>query len=80
MANDNYISSVNLNLAKLRDLELRNNFLAKIPNLKELPSLKTLNLSTNKIKELKFEVSEQNLITIEKIDLSNNKVDFDQKK
>jgi Leucine-rich repeat (LRR) protein len=79
-ASDNYITSCNLNLPKLRDLELRNNFLTAVPNLKDLPALRTLNLNTNKMTAFKFSVTEQNLITIEKMDLSNNLVSFPEGK
>ena len=77
IANDNYIKSVNLVLDKLRDLDLRNNYLVRIPNLKELPSLQNLNLSANKIFSFKLQITDQNLITMEKIDLSSNKLSYE---
>ena len=50
-----------------------------MPNLKDLPSLRNLNLSKNKLTGIKFILSEQNLITIEKIDLSHNLIWFKDK-
>ena len=56
-ASDNYISSVNIHLNKLQELHLRNNFITKVPILHQMPSLRILDLNTNKITELRFKSS-----------------------
>lgn len=37
IASDNYIRTVNLQLPKLQDLDLRNNFIEKVPILSQMP-------------------------------------------
>ena len=51
---DNYIRSVNLQLPKLQELDLRNNFIEKVPILSQMPQLKVLILNANNITELKL--------------------------
>lgn len=48
-----YIEEVNLNLPKLEDLNLSNNFLKAYPVLANMSKLKTLNLNSNKLADLK---------------------------
>ena len=43
-----------------------------MPNLKDMPQLRVLNLATNKITQAKFVLSQQNLNNLEMLDLSNN--------
>lgn len=71
-ANDNYISQVNLNLPRLQQLHLANNFLVSIPDLTKIPMLKDLNLSQNKVTGLELVVSEQSYVQLERLDLSGN--------
>ena len=55
---------------------MKNNYLQKIPDLKELPSLSVLNLNTNKISQIKLQITQQNMLNLEILDLSNNLIAF----
>ena len=55
IASDNYIRTVNLQLPKLQELDLRNNFIDKVPILSQMPQLKVLILNANNITEMKLE-------------------------
>jgi Leucine-rich repeat (LRR) protein len=48
-----YIEEVNLSLPKLEELNLSNNFLKAYPVLANMSKLKTLNLNSNKLADLK---------------------------
>jgi Leucine-rich repeat (LRR) protein len=50
----NYISTVKLTLPKLMELDLKNNYLTKVPYLNLFPNLRVLNVRANKIEELSF--------------------------
>ena len=75
-ASDNYISSLNLTLPKLLTLDLRNNFIEKVPNLQQLPMLQKLDLSTNKLSQFRLLTDDNNLMSIERMNFSNNKISF----
>ena len=53
-AKGNYISKVKLCLKNLKSLVLSNNFLKKIPNLKNTPSLSKLWMNANSIEHASF--------------------------
>lgn len=57
---------------------MRNNFLEKAPNLKLLPSLRVLDVSTNKISNFDLIAGEQNYVNMEEMDFSNNSITFEQ--
>ena len=59
-------------LPQLRELDLRNNYLDRIPSLKELPLLRSLNISNNKVQIVKLVIQEQNFRNLERLDLQNN--------
>ena len=76
IASDNYIRSANLQLPKLQELDLRNNFLEKVPILSQMPQLKVLILNANNITELKLQCKDQNYLNIMKMVFRNNKIRF----
>ena len=45
---------MNLQLPRLQELDLRNNFIEKVPILSQMPQLKVLVLNANNITELKL--------------------------
>jgi len=75
-ASHNYIVEVNLNLQRLEHLELSNNYILRFPILNLLPKLKTIDLNSNKIQELKFDFSSQNQQNLEVIDLGYNQIGY----
>ena len=74
IAGDNYIQSINLQLPNLSELDLRNNFMIKVPNLSLTPQLQTLVLNANNISEVKLKCRKENFLTVRKIVLRNNKI------
>ena len=50
-AGHNYIASINLTLANLQELDLRNNTITRLPFFSKLPNLKILNMKSNKIED-----------------------------
>ena len=67
-------------LPQLRELDLRNNYLDRIPSLKELPLLRSLNISNNKVQIVKLVIQEQNFRNLERLDLQNNQITFSEGK
>jgi len=75
-ASHNYIQDIALNLAKLQDLNLSNNFLTKFPLLHHLPKIKKLDLSSNKITEIKVDFKPPASTSLIHLDISNNPFEF----
>lgn len=72
----NLITSVDLNLNRLTKLYLNNNLLWEIPELDFIPNLRELSLAENSITALKVILFKPVKGTLEKLDLSQNKIDF----
>ena len=77
IASKNMISEVNLDLPKLKILNLNYNLVRTIPDFTKTPEITELNLSRNlisKITIIEFQKLKQSLT---KLDLSYNRIDFD---
>lgn len=75
-ASNNYIRSINLELPKLEELWLGNNYIEKVPVLTRLPELQTLELNANKIKNLAMKIKHNNYKNMIKMILSSNVIEF----
>jgi len=71
---------VNLNLIKLQELDLSNNYLKKFPMINSLPKLKKLNLNTNKIEEIRVEFKPPASTSLLDLDLGTNNLDLSSPK
>lgn len=67
---------MNLQLPRLQELDLRNNFIEKVPILSQMPQLKVLVLNANNIAELKLQCKRDNHLNIMKMVFRNNRIKF----
>lgn len=75
-ATNNLITRVELNLSKLTKLNLSNNFITEMFDLNLTPSMKELILRENSIKTIRWEDFRPVKNSLEKFDISLNKIDF----
>ena len=75
-ANGNMISKVDLNLPKLKKLNLSSNMLDRIPELTQCPNLEELRLDKNSISKITYEDFKCIKATVTTIELTMNKIDF----
>lgn len=59
-ARNNFIRYINLSLGHLQELDLRNNFIEKLPPLDQLPMLRTLILKANSISSFRLKLASLN--------------------
>lgn len=59
-ATNNFIRYINLSLGHLQELDLRNNFIEKLPPLDQLPMLRTLILKANSISSFRLKLASLN--------------------
>ena len=78
-AGHNYIASINLTLANLQELDLRNNTITRLPFFSKLPNLKILNMKSNKIEDAHLNYNKEKESKIEKLNLSYNTISFKTK-
>lgn len=76
IATENYISKVELNLSKLKFLDLSNNMLSKIFEMNSINNLEVLILNKNIITKISCEDLSAVKNTLTHLELNNNKISF----
>lgn len=67
------IRSVNLHLPRLQELDVKNNFIERMPAFRTMPNLQSIFLKANNIEQINLEFSAQNYANMVNIDMRNNK-------
>ena len=68
-----FIRYVNLYLPRLQELDLRNNFIERMPSLRNMPNMQAIYLKANNMNELNLDFSSLNYANMVNIDVRNNK-------